>query len=104
MKQTVSSVLKTRSALIVTHLCVCSLSVGVTLAILNIHPVVGLVCFCIAIFCIASVIKILNKQLWPKKHLIIRFTRKDGKMHIEHSEMMAMGQKDDIQGQDQLKW
>ncbi len=100
MKQTVSSVFKTRSMLVATHLCVCGLSVGATLAILNVHPLVGFMCFGIVIICVASIIKKLNKQLWSKNHLVIHITRRDGKIHIEHSKMIVMDQKDDTKGQD----
>jgi hypothetical protein len=104
MKQAVSLVFKTRSTLIATHLCVCSLSVGVTLAILNVHPLVGFMCFGIVIICVASIIKSINKQYWSGKHFILHFSRRDGKLHIERSKTMMMEQKDNTQGQDQLKW
>lgn len=87
MKQALSSVFKTRSMLITTCLGVCSLSVGATLAILNVHPLVGLLLFCIAIICIASIIKSINKQYWSKKHLVLYVKRKNGKIHIERSKM-----------------
>lgn len=104
MKQAVSSALKTQSALVATHLCVCSFSVGVTLAILNVYPLVGLVCFGITIICVFHIIKVVNKQYWSKNNVIIHFKRKDGKLHIERSKMMAVEEKDNTQGQDQLKW
>jgi hypothetical protein len=104
MKQAVSSVFKTRSTLVETHIGICSLSVGVTLVILNAHLVVALICFIVVIICAGSIIKSINKQYWSGKHFILHFSRRDGKLHIERSRMMVMEQKDDTKGQDQLKW
>ena len=104
MKQAVSSVLKTRSTLIATHLCVCSISVGVTLAILNVHPVIGLVCFMTALFCIASISKKINKEYWSRNNIIIYSTGKDRKIHVERSKMMEMEEEESPKEQDQLKW
>ena len=92
MKQALSSVFKTRSMLIATCLGVCSLSVGATLAILNVHPLVGLLFFCVAMICIASIIKSINKQYWSKKHLVLYAKGKNGKIHIERSKMEGADQ------------
>jgi hypothetical protein len=94
MKQALSSVFKTRSTLIATHLCVCSLSVGVTLTLLNIHLIVVLVCFIVATMCAGSIVKDVNKQYWSKKHLVFYVKRKNGKIHIERSKMEGVDQED----------
>jgi hypothetical protein len=96
MKQAVSSVLKTRSTLVETHLGLCSLSVGVALVVLNAHLVVALMCFIVAIICAGSIIKSINKQYWSGKHFILHFSRRDGKLHIERSKMMVMDQKNEM--------
>jgi hypothetical protein len=104
MNQTVSSVLKTRSTLIETHLSLCSLLVGITLAILNVYPLVGLVCFGLFGLCVFSIIKKINKQFWSNKPFIIHVGRRDGKLYFERSKTMVMDRKDATKGQDQLKW
>jgi hypothetical protein len=92
MKQALSSVFKTRSTLIATYLCVCSLSVGVTLTLLNIYLIVVLICFMVATMCAGSIVKDVNKQYWSKKHLVFYVKRKNGKTHIERSKVYVKDQ------------
>ena len=40
-----------RSRLVASHFGVCTLSIAVTLAILNVHPIIGMICLFIALYC-----------------------------------------------------
>jgi len=96
--------LRLRSILIVTHLCVCSLSVGVTLAILNVHPGVVFLCLFTPILCAAYILKKLNKQYAFRKLGTLYFTHKNGKLSIEYLKLIAIDPQDSTKEQDQVKW
>jgi hypothetical protein len=105
MKSAEPSKLSLRPILIATHLCVCSLSVGVTLAILNVHPIVGLLCLLIAMFCPAFILKKLIKHHeFRKLGGTLRLTNKNGKIHIDYLKSTEIDSKDAPKGQDQVKW
>jgi hypothetical protein len=95
MKPAEPSKLSLRSILIASHLCVCSLSIAVTLAILNVHPVVGLLCLLIAMFCPAFILKKLVKQYaFRKLDGTIRLTNKNGKIHVDYLKSAEIELKD----------
>jgi len=104
MKSTESSKLHLRSILIASHLGLCSLSVGITLALLNVHPIVGFNCLSCSIMCALYILGIWVKYYAFRKLGILRFTHKDGRLSVEYFKPQEIAPTDLPQEQDQVKW
>jgi len=103
MNSTKPSKLRLRTILILSHLGLCSLSVGVTLALLNVHPIVGLCCLSCSIMCALYIF-----SEWGHHALRnlgdLSFTHKDGRLSIKYLKPQEIAPTDLPQEQDQVKW